>query len=63
MNEQKPTWTEDELKTFDRLIDRTSSRDQLTRINARLEMTTFVNEHGRDKCDAMFAELEKGRAK
>lgn len=53
-----PTWTEEELREFDRLVDDVSSRNQLTRIDARLKMTAFVEEHGKEKCDAMFAYLE-----
>lgn len=48
-----------ELKQFDKLTNDMSSLDQLKRINARLRVNSFIAEHGKDKCDAMFAELTK----
>jgi hypothetical protein len=59
MNTSLPTWTADEFKTFAALVDDTGSRNQMTRINARIDMKTFVAAHGKAKCDAMFAELTK----
>ena len=57
MNTPK-TWTEEEIMEFDRLVDKVSSWDQATRSCARMEMNRFVNEHGKEKCDAMWAYLE-----
>jgi hypothetical protein len=58
----KNPWTAKELKEFDKLIRNVSSFNQLTRIAARLGMSKFVAEHGKEKCDAMFAYLEsKGK--
>lgn len=54
-----PIWTKEELKEFDTLIDDVSSRDQMRRISGRIEMNKFVEKHGKEKCDAMFAHLEK----
>lgn len=55
----QPIWTEEELAKFDRLIDAGGSIDQMTRINARIDMNLFIKEHGREKCDAMWAHLQK----
>lgn len=57
----QPTWTKEELKQFDKLVDLVSSRNQLTRIAARLDMDKFIKEHGKEKCDAMWAHLEGKR--
>jgi hypothetical protein len=55
-------WADEELAEFDSLIDMLSSRDQLERISGRLAMSKFVAQHGKEKCDAMFAYLEsKGK--
>ena len=59
MSTTHPGWTADEFKAFEKLVDETSSRNQVTRISARLDMKTFVDTHGKTKCDAMFAELTK----
>lgn len=55
------TWTPEELAEFDRLIDLTSSRNQMDRIHARFEMPKFIEKHGKAKCDAMWAHLEAER--
>lgn len=47
------------LKEFDRLTMKLSSRDQIERIDARTAMPKFIETHGKDVCDAMFAELQK----
>lgn len=54
------TWTEEELREFDSLVDGVSSRSNLERIAARIDMNKFVEQHGKEKCDAMFAFLEGG---
>lgn len=54
------TWTEEELQEFDKLVDGVSSYNQLTRITSRIHMGKFIVDHGKEKCDAMFAYLEGG---
>lgn len=54
------SWTKAEITEFDRLVEMTSSRDQVTRIKARMEMPKFIEKHGKEKCDAMFSHLEAG---
>lgn len=56
-------WTQEEFKTFEKLVNGTSSRYQITRIEARLDMDLFVKKHGKEKCDAMFAEITKNDSK
>lgn len=56
---QTTTWTKEEIKAFESLVDGTSSRDQVARIGARLDMGKFVAQHGKEKCDAMFLEIIK----
>lgn len=47
------------LEEFDRITLRLSSRDQLTRIDARIiELPEFIAKHGRAVCDAMFEHLQ-----
>lgn len=53
------TFTKAELKKFDNLTMATSSRHQMERITARLALNNFIKEHGKEKCDAMFAEIMK----
>lgn len=52
------TWTPEELTEFDRLIDLQSSRDQIRRICARIDLHAFIATHGKEKCDAMWAHLQ-----
>jgi hypothetical protein len=52
------TWTDEEIKEFDMLVDMASSPSQLERIEARLSMPKFIEKHGKEKCDAMFSFLE-----
>lgn len=51
------TYTKDELDEFDLLTAKLSSQNQMDRIEARLDCRQFLGRHGREKCDAMFAEL------
>lgn len=53
------TYTEDDIKEFDRLCENTGSGDQVTRITARMTLRKFVAQHGKPKCDAMYAELDR----
>lgn len=41
--EQATSWTKEELKEFERLVDGVSSRDQVARISARLDMKKATN--------------------
>jgi hypothetical protein len=54
-------WTKEEIDEFDRLLDLTSSRNQMDRISGRIDLNAFVGRHGKEKCDAMFAYLEKSK--
>ena len=56
---EKPDYTKDEFKKFKKLILMFGSRDQVTRINARLEIENFIKEHGKEKCDAMNEKLKE----
>jgi hypothetical protein len=47
------------LREFDLLTLRLGSRDQLTRITARLRVPEFIAKHGQAVCDAMFEELQR----
>ena len=47
------------LRQFDRLTASLHSNDNLTRITARLDLKVFTERHGKDVCDAMFAELQR----
>jgi len=53
------SYTPEELSEFDRLTLETTSLDQMTRIIGRGRLKTFIVEHGKAKCDAMFAELKR----
>jgi len=54
------TWTKEEIAEFNSLVDKSGSRDQIKRIEARLGMRNFVEKHGDEKCDAMWKHLNKG---
>jgi hypothetical protein len=55
----EPTFTKAELRKFDRLTMATCNHDQMTRISARLDLDNFIKEHGKEKCDAMYAKIMK----
>lgn len=55
------TWTSEELREFDEAIDNSEDLHQVTRIAGRLAIKRIIAEHGREKCDAMFAHLEAER--
>jgi hypothetical protein len=57
------TFSDKDLRMFDRLTLRLSSPFGHVRINARFDLTNFIDQHGREKCDAMFAVLRKRDAK
>jgi hypothetical protein len=52
------SFTQEELDEFDMLTSANSSPHQVERIMARLDLRKFVAEHGKEKCDAMFAEIQ-----
>jgi len=60
MTGERITWTLEEIRKFDRLADDTGSRDQMVRIKARMDQANFIKEHGKAKCDAMWAHLQAG---
>lgn len=52
-------YTEEEFKEFDRITMSQSSLSNLERIMARLDLSKFVEKHGREKCDAMWEVIKK----
>lgn len=59
MTTKEKAYTAAELQRFDRLTMKLSSRDQMDRITGRIDIDKFIKEHGKDKCDAMFAALKR----
>lgn len=57
--ELKAVYTKRQLAQFDRITNGLHSPDQLKRIQARIDCKKFQATHGKEKCDAMFAELKK----
>lgn len=55
----KAPYTAKELAEFDRITRRMCSLNQMARIEGRVECRKFEAEHGKEKCDAMFAELQR----
>jgi hypothetical protein len=53
-------FTREQFGTFFRLVNMCGSNNQMRRINGRLNMGSFVEEAGRDKCDRMFALINEG---
>lgn len=53
------TYTREMLEEFDQITLQASSRDQVTRISGRLALNHFIKKHGKEVCDAMFAELNQ----
>ena len=53
------TYSPTELNEFRKLVEGAESRNQVTRISARLEMNLFVEQVGKEKCDAMFEVLKQ----
>jgi hypothetical protein len=47
------------MRTFNRLTLAVCSRNQMARINARLDLTKFYRENGPTVCDAMMEELRR----
>lgn len=52
-----------ELKAFDRLTIKLSSRNQLHRIEARMKIRQLEETEGKEKLNAMFAVLKQRDAK
>lgn len=50
-------YTKQEFEQFRHLSNKSASRDQVTRIDARLKLREFIQTHGKAKCDAMWAEI------
>lgn len=53
------TYTKKLLNEFDRLTLRLSSPVGTERIMARFDVKAFTEKHGKEVCDAMFAELKE----
>ena len=53
-------YTPEEFLEFKRLVVLGESRLQMDRIESRLKMPDFIKQHGKEKCDAMFAKLCEG---
>ena len=58
MADEEIKWTKSEMKEFDRLSWQSCSRDQVERIKGRLDLKAFVIKHGKEKCDAMWADIQ-----
>ncbi len=52
------SYTVADLRKFNRLTLMLSSRRQMDRITARLDLATFEKEHGKAKCEEMFKVLQ-----
>jgi hypothetical protein len=52
-------YTPQELADFEQLIFASQNDDPKIRLTARTFLASFVNEHGKPKCDLMMAELGK----
>ena len=53
------SYTPELLTQFDSLTQKLSSRNQIARIEARLDIKQFVATHGEDVCDEMFVVLKR----
>ena len=56
-------WSKQEITEFDELVEAASSSNQMERLRSRFDMPKFIDKHGKEKCDAMFAHLESGGKK
>lgn len=52
-------FTEEQYQEFKGLVEMTSSRDQMDRINARVNMPKFIEKHTKALCDEMYKRLCK----
>lgn len=55
---KKIEYTDEEYEEFENLVDLLNSPDQMDRINGRMDMSKFVKKHGKQKCDAMYGDME-----
>lgn len=62
MSAIKKPFTKVLLKKFDHLTMASCSSAQMERIRARLALKAFIKEHGKEKCDAMWAVIQKNDA-
>ena len=53
------SYTKKELNEFRTLVNKCSSINQTRRIEGRLRMNEFVEEHGDEKCDEMWKVLQQ----
>ncbi len=53
----KSQWTEAE-REFDRIICKTESKNQLTRIYGCQALKKFVAKHGKEECDRMWERIK-----
>lgn len=59
-----PSFTAAEMRLFDDLTAKACSQSQIDRITARMGLTRFLKQHGREKCDHMLAVVKaKDKAK
>ncbi len=56
---EKIAWTKAEMAQFDRITWALSSRAQMQRLDGQFRIKAFIEKHGREKCDAMFAALKE----
>lgn len=52
-----PTWTPEELAEFDRLTEDCASKSRGVRVIGHINMRAFIEKHGKEKCDAMWAHI------
>jgi hypothetical protein len=52
-------FTRKELSEFDRITLDMSSPNQLNRIAGRLAIRTFIDRHGKAKCDVMWEAIKR----
>jgi hypothetical protein len=59
MPSKKLPYTKKEFDRFDYLTDKCCSRNQMQRIEGRLALTKFIDTHGLEKCNLMWAEIKR----
>ncbi len=50
-------WTTEE-REMDRLVEKSESRNQVTRIAGRLALDEFIKKHGKEACDKMWERIK-----
>jgi hypothetical protein len=53
------TYTPEEFAKFDRLTRNTSSQNGAIRVMSRIDLSGFIKEHGKEKCDEMWEVIKK----